>query len=346
MAALEVGDVRRIEVRRVLVSTLSLAVAFSLTTVSLKQFAPWYDHAPWVNDPYDTVVSFSIFFVPLLAGICAVRIPICRRSEPLAISRIRDLLRNCQVLVATISFTLTVEWFAVLLRANSAQWNLATGVQIAVLAVLSLTAVRATSHLRRAAIRELLKTKSDSPSMDWLSDVVLVASMRISRRESPRRWQLKLVKLVDSHLVVKFRRHSLWSTAAIWILIAGAVGAMQSLSEGYSVGLTALFVVLMASGMFSFSVAAGHFLGIVRSTHPLSPWRRRAFDAGVASVGGVLTVFAFRFHLWWLVASTNAHAGLSQLVVLLSMAAGAVFVAAIVVETLLAYRRSEVRCAS
>jgi hypothetical protein len=52
-----------------------LAVApFVGFMVPTKQLPAIYDHAPWMNDPYDTVYSFAMFFVPLVAAGFAVQV--------------------------------------------------------------------------------------------------------------------------------------------------------------------------------------------------------------------------------------------------------------------------------
>ena len=50
---------------------------------------------------------------------------------------------------------------------------------------------------------------------------------------------------------------------------------------------------------------------------------------------GVLVAFAFRYHLWWIVGSRNAVAGLSQLLALLGISALSVFAVVFALETLL-----------
>jgi hypothetical protein len=63
--------------------------------------------------------------------------------------------------------------------------------------------------------------------------------------------------------------------------------------------------------------------------------RRSAVDAGVLTCVGVLVAFAFRYHLWWIVGSRNAVAGLAQLLALLGISALSVFAVVLALETLL-----------
>ena len=63
--------------------TLVLAAVFFLVTAPVKEAPSLFDHAPWLNDPFDTVISFMILLVPLIAVLCVPRLLLCRRSEPL-----------------------------------------------------------------------------------------------------------------------------------------------------------------------------------------------------------------------------------------------------------------------
>jgi len=89
--------------------TLVLAVVFFLVTAPVKETPSLFDHAPWLNDPFDTVISFMILLVPLIAVLCMPRLLLCRRSEPLPATRIRDLLRGCRVLLAGVGYMIWLE---------------------------------------------------------------------------------------------------------------------------------------------------------------------------------------------------------------------------------------------
>ena len=104
--ALAVGDPIRPRIKRAVFAALLAGAIFSVLTGPVKQVAALYQHAPWLNDPYDTVVSFAMFFVPLIAACCLIRLPLCRRSGPLPLARVRDLLRGCQAILAVTAATL------------------------------------------------------------------------------------------------------------------------------------------------------------------------------------------------------------------------------------------------
>jgi hypothetical protein len=62
--------------------------------------------SPWQDDPYDTVVTFTMFSVPLLGAITALRALLCRRGEPLPLYRIHQLLRAALVNTLLVAVTL------------------------------------------------------------------------------------------------------------------------------------------------------------------------------------------------------------------------------------------------
>lgn len=61
--ALPVDDPRRPRIRRAVFGTVWAAAIFCVFAAT-KEIKPIYNHAPWLNDPYDTVISFTMFFVP------------------------------------------------------------------------------------------------------------------------------------------------------------------------------------------------------------------------------------------------------------------------------------------
>lgn len=80
---LAVGDQRRRAIGRAVLRTLWTAIAFFLFTVPTRQVKPVYEHAPWLNDPYDTLYSFAMFFVPLATAFILVQVSLCRKAETL-----------------------------------------------------------------------------------------------------------------------------------------------------------------------------------------------------------------------------------------------------------------------
>src|ERR1039457_5189266 len=75
------GDRRRVAIGKAAFSTLWPAIFFFLFTVPTKQIKPVYNHAPWLNDPYDTLYSFAMFVVPLATAFLLVQVSVCRKVE-------------------------------------------------------------------------------------------------------------------------------------------------------------------------------------------------------------------------------------------------------------------------
>ena len=98
-AFLPVADARRPRIGRAVIGTMLVAGLFEAFALGVKEFRPLGDHAPWMDDPYDVVTSFAIFFIPIVGAFSAVRLVLCRRFEPLPISRVIDLLHGCVVLL-------------------------------------------------------------------------------------------------------------------------------------------------------------------------------------------------------------------------------------------------------
>ena len=131
-----------------------------------------YDHAPWLNDPFDTVYSFAMFFVPLATGCFLVPVSLCLKTQPLPLVRVRLILRTCRVAVAAVTATLVSCWLSVATAANHAHWTVvATSALTTALALVSVLAIRVAVQLFCAprftdACREL------RTAPDWLTDVV------------------------------------------------------------------------------------------------------------------------------------------------------------------------------
>ena len=150
---LAVGDPGRTLIRSAIVATLLAAAVYSVTAGPVKQIKVLYDHAPWLNDPYDVFVSFAMFFVPLLAAGSLARVLLCRRAEPLPVQRVTDLLRGCRVVLGLIVVTSLAQWVAVAAGANRSLWNGATWLQIGFLAVTTVLTARAVVRLRQVPPR-------------------------------------------------------------------------------------------------------------------------------------------------------------------------------------------------
>jgi hypothetical protein len=333
-SALPVCDPRRPALGRALVSALLTATVFSAATGPVKQIPVLYDHAPWINDPFDTVVSFAMFFVPLLAVCCLTRVPACRRSEPLPRGRATDLLRGCRLMLAVVVATLLTEWVSVATGANRSQWNGATWLQVGLLAAMTVLTGRAIVDLYRAPALSRPARADVQPAIDWLTDAVAVAALAGGRLGPLHRPALIAVSWTDRCVVTVVRRHPLWAAAITAALFGAGVGGLQAINEGYTALAALLTISLLGCGMFAFLVAAGSYVGLVRSSRELVGRRRQVLDAATATCLGLLAVLAFRNSLWWLVGSNAAAAGISQTYALLGLSALAIFATAFALATL------------
>jgi hypothetical protein len=122
---------------------------------------------------------------------------------------------------------------------------------------------------------------------------------------------------------------------ALCLIFGAGAGINQGVRESYTSSITVMASLLLATGMFGLVVVAGHYLGLVHSSSPLHGVARRRIDATVITCVGVLIPFALRYHLWWVVGSTNQAAGLGQLLGLLGISAFVLFVSVYAVESLL-----------
>jgi hypothetical protein len=322
-------------VGRAAFGTLMASAVFFIFTAT-KQIKPIYYHAPWENDPYDTVFSFTMFFVPLVAACFLVQVSLCRKSEPLPTSRVVAILRGCRVAVAAIVVELLTAWTAVAVGANRSQWTgAATGVLAALLTLSTIVTGKVIVDLCRAPRLSTPDRVQDMQASDWLADLITVA-----RRESHwlgplRRPGLSVLAWVDRSVVSETRRHPLVVAAIASTAFGVTVFGYQGLRESYALSVTLLTMGLGTCGMFAFLVLAGSYLGVARSSTPLHGAQRRAIDASVVGCIAAIAALAFRDSLWWIVGSDPSAAGPTQFAALVGGATLFAFVVVFMLETLL-----------
>jgi hypothetical protein len=332
---LPVDDPRRQALRRAVFGTLLASAIFFVFTYP-KQIKPLYAHAPWENDPFDTVYSFTMFIVPLVAAYFLVQVSLCRRSEPLPVSRVLAILRACRVAVGAIAIALLTDWVAVAVGANRSQWTSgATGILIALLILTTVVTGKVVTSLLRVPKLGVPWLAENVPASDWLADMVTVAERESHWLGPLRRPALRVLAWIDRMLLARVRRHPLLTAG----LAAGAfgitVGGNQAILEGYILSATLLTIGLLSCGMFAFLVVAGSYLGVARSSTPLYGARRRAVDSGVAGCIAAVAALAFRDSLWWAVGSSQSAAGPGQFAALIGSAILVAFAVAFAVESLL-----------
>jgi hypothetical protein len=315
---LPVGDPRRETVSRAVGAVLVAAFVFLVFQLPVKQFLGLYDHVPWSDDPYDAFTSFAVFFVPLLGVVCLVRIALFRRDQPLPVERVLGLLRASRLTLGAMIVTLVSDWISVALQANRDAWIAGTGVMIAVIAVLSVVVAYAALGVWRAG-RVVPRGSDDPPPVtDWLSDVLLLAEWCTRWLGPLARFAHLVIAWVDRTVVTPIRRFPIAAAAGAALTFGVLLAFNTLLREGAGQALW-IDVVVGSTGMFAFLVAAGAYLGLVRTERPANGVRRRAVDAAVIGCLAVPLALGFREWLWWVIGSDSG--GPERLAELLAVAA-------------------------
>jgi len=332
---LPVDDPRRRAIRRTVFGAL-LACAIFFVFTWPKQIKPLYAHAPWENDPFDTVYSFTMFFVPLIAAYFLVPVSLCRKSEPLPVCRVLAILRGCRLAVSAIVVALLTDWAAVASGANHSQWTTgATGILVALLVLATVVTGKVIADLLRAPKLRGQLPAASMPASDWLGDMVTVGE-RESHWLGPLRGPaLGVLAWIDRRLLAWVRRHPLVAATIAAAAFGLTVGGNEAIREGYVPSATWLTIGLLGCGMYAFLVTAGSYLGVARSNTPLRGVRRRAVDASVAACLAAVTALAFRDFLWSMVGSNQFQAGPGKFATLVSIAFFAAFTVTFAVESLL-----------
>lgn len=327
-----VGDPARPFIGRAVFRTLIAAAAFELFAYAAKWVNPLYVHTPWRNDPYDTAVSFTIFFVPFVVGLSLLRIPLCRRDQPLPVQRARDLLRSSRLIVWTALITLLADWASVVVRSNRANWSGATALAVGLLSLASVMVALAAADVRKA-FSKLPASSVDAPAADWLGDFLLTARER-SRWLGPwREAGDRFLRWVERHAVTRIRRHPLLTAAAGAMGFGIALAGNQAFGEGIPLGqVFLLYFGVAACAIYAFTVTGGSYLGLVRSDRRSKGVRRRLIDAAVLACAAMPIAVAFRYALWGMTGSHGESSG--QIWMLLLISFTSIFAAVFAFESL------------
>jgi hypothetical protein len=329
-----VDDPSRPSIRRAVFGTLWTVAVFFVFTAT-KEIKPIYNHAPWLNDPYDTLISFTMFFVPLVAAFFLVQVSLCLRSAPLPVARVVSILRACQVAIGAIIVELLSAWLAVAAGANESQWTLSfTGLEVSLLLVTTVMVSIATVRLARAPHLSRQTGQQDEAEPDWIGDAVAVAKRESRWLGSLRRRAIPVLDWCDRTLLREVRRHPLITAAVASAGFGVAVFGWQGFREGYVPSVTLLSMGLGFCGMFAFLVPAGSYFRLVKSANPSSGLRRRALDASVVASGAAIVALAFRGNLWGIIGSNGNAAGPSQFAILEAGAILLAFTITLIVESI------------
>ena len=344
-AALAIGDPRRRVIGRAVLGMLLTSGLFVACVYTAKEVTALNLHSPWEADPYDVATSFVIFFVPLVAGSSLLRLPLCRRNQPLPVHRVLDLLRAGRVALAAIAVTLTSDWISFGLRGNRSAWTGITALLIIALALLTALAAWASLRLRRAftaaaepAAASTLEAADAAPGPgtagpDWLADVLTVAGLACGRRGPLGAGCACAVRWLDERAAPMIRRHPLAAATLASVSFGAIIAAGQAVGEGYNGPAALLFFAVAACGMYAFIATVGSYLGLIRSDRPARGTRRRLIDSAVLACATVPVALAFRDGLLR-IAGSSPDATLARVTLLLLLAATAAFAVTFTAESL------------
>jgi hypothetical protein len=278
------------------------------------------DHAirtgsPWQDDPYDVVVSFTMFLVPALVLLMLVRMRLCSSSISVPVFRVGQLLRAATVNTVLIAGTFGADWVAVA-GADHKLWNAVTPVLLGVLGVLSAWALACFGLLWKAG-RRLPYWNSTPPDGDWVGDAAaLLRTLAARIPKNGGRLELELVSAVD------FVRGHVRGLALAAATFAGiAVNAGLASGEGWTNPLLiGVGTVMFSGGVYGFAMVCNAVLQIA-ITHPVGPVRRAARIAGTAAALALPTALALRDTIWVMLGNRAPISALGSLAILLLVSA-------------------------
>jgi hypothetical protein len=278
---LPVGHPARAAAARALVVTAVSAVVFTVFAFVTTQVKVVRAVSPWQDDPYDAVVTFTLFFVPGLSVVTALRTLLCRRAQPLPVYRIEQILRAGVLVLALIEITVLSDWIALVLRADRQLWSDRTPLLVLALAIV--TVLAATSHVLARRTRTMTPRQRLDDG-DWLDDVIVGVDVLAAGRaaDASRFGGLRRLLLV----VVSFTRaHFVVMTALGSAVVSGLVIGQLAVAEGSANALLIVVeAVVFAGGTFGFVMIADAWLRLAAAP-------RRAKHT-VARVGSTVAALA------------------------------------------------------
>ncbi|MFF3559630.1 hypothetical protein ACFYXS_06275 [Streptomyces sp. NPDC002574] len=263
-----------------LLATAVCVTAFTAFAVVTTQDKSIRAVSPWQNDPYDGVVSFTVFLVPFLAGLVTLR-ALGRKDRWRHGPRPHQMLRGALAATVLIAATVLTDWTAVAAGADRHAWTGTTHWLIGSLAVLtgSTLAVWATV---RWALRLVLVASSPGREGDWLDDLPLPVPPRLVRMA---------------------RQHVVGVLAGLALFSGLAVTTMQAVGEDWTSPV--LFVTstaIGAGGFFALGTICNAFLHIARpapgTARPATGVGRAGRLAVVAAALGLPAAAVLRDGVW------------------------------------------------
>jgi hypothetical protein len=306
---LPVADRRRDGLGRAVGAVLVVSLLFYADIWLSKEIPAVYARTPWRDDPYDAVISFMFVAVPLLGGLMAVRLRLCRRFEPLPRRRALNLLQIGWLLCWAMGVTLVGEWTSLAVPGHPLAFGWASVGLIGLLSLMSAAVLAVTVRLRKTQ-RSAWAREPAPQQPDWLADAVAVVEREASRFGQPGAVVEHLAGWAERSLIARVRRHPLWAAGMFAILVSLLSDSPQIVLERYRPAMAAWFLSVSCCALFAFVVIAARYLHLVEQ-----PLRRSgpAVYALVLAALCVPVVASFRASLWWIIGAHDSTAGLSQL---------------------------------
>ena len=206
----------------------ALSCAFELFAFVTTQVHVVRAASPWADDPYDAVVSFTMFVVPAIVALALVRLPLCRKFAPMPTARLSALLRAARAAAVMVAVTLVTDWCA-------APAPLGLTVALAALSTLDALAL--------VAVYRLPMPTADGP--DWGDDLAELLGM-------PREW------------LDPARRHRLAAAFLPSLIFGVGIAASHAIFEApVALSVSVAYAAIGTAGMFALLVPTGAYLRVL-----------------------------------------------------------------------------------
>lgn len=278
MAAMEGANGRALPA---IVVSLGTAVVFEALAVLASQDKTVRAVSPWQDDPYDAVVSLTVFAVPVVVLAITLRLFVWRAPD--GPDRERQTVRAAAVLTALVGLTLVFEWAAVVAGAHAASWAGWTRVLIGGLVVTTALIAVVTALLVRC------RRPRSAPRWrhDWLGDVVLVcARLPMLRR------------CVTPEAAAWVRRRALTVFTALSLLAGAGVTVPLAVGERWTNPLLIAWALVVVTASDLALCMIGNAVAGFVARPPRSRPQRVAETSMVVGCVAVHAALAFRDALW------------------------------------------------
>lgn len=244
--------------RAALWTSLLNAAVFTVFAYVTAHAKPVRHISPWQDDPYDTVATFTMFFVPMVTLLIAMRMTLCRRDQALPLHRATQLLRAALVSAGLATATYATDYVAVIARADRSTWNARTSWLIAALALASVLAAANWAMLART--RGKLPRRPDGGDQaagDWLDDALPVIEIVAARLPRPAG---RFAAWLERRDAAAWIRRRFTPVVMLMSLFAGVTAAAAQVRED---GFGPLFfseTAWFAGGMYAFCMISNEVL--------------------------------------------------------------------------------------